>query len=103
MDKITITKLNEAYLKVLCEPSIAQELSDYFTFDVPGAKFMPAYRNKMWDGKIRLYNLLTQTLYTGLVRYVEEFCKSRNYEIEYEYDLSSEEFSIHEAKKFLDT
>jgi superfamily II DNA or RNA helicase len=103
MDKISVVKLNEAYLKVLCEPSIAQELNDFFTFDVPGAKFMPSYRNKMWDGKIRLYNLLTQTLYSGLIRYVEEFCKSRNYEIEYEYDNASEEFSIHEAKNFIST
>lgn len=103
MDKLSISKLNELYLKVLCEPSIAQELSDYFTFEVPGAKFMPAYRNKMWDGKIRLYNLLTQSLYVGLIKYVEEFCKSRNYEIEYECDLSSEEFSLHEAKQYIES
>lgn len=101
MDKLVISKLNEVYLKVLCEPSIAQELNDYFTFDVPGAKFMPAYRNKIWDGKIRLYNLLTQTLYAGLIRYVEEFCKSRKYELEYNYETASEEFSLHEANKFL--
>lgn len=103
MEKLSVVKLNEAYVKILCEPSIAQELNDYFTFDVPGAKFMPAYRNKMWDGKIRLYNLLTQSLYTGLTRYVEEFCKSRNYELEYEYESASEEFSIHEAKNFIKT
>jgi superfamily II DNA or RNA helicase len=78
-------------------------LNAYFTFDVPGAKFMPAYRNKMWDGKIRLYNLLTQTLYAGLARYVEEFCRSRNYELEYDYETTAEEFSIHEAKKFIST
>jgi superfamily II DNA or RNA helicase len=103
MEKLTVVKLNEAYVKILCEPSIAQELNDYFTFDVPGAKFMPAYRNKMWDGKIRLYSLLTQSLYTGLTRYVEEFCKSRNYELEYDYENASEEFSIHEAKQFIQT
>lgn len=103
MDKLTAVKLNETYLKILCDPSIAHELNAYFTFDVPGAKFMPAYRNKTWDGKIRLYNLLTQTLYAGLTRYVEEFCKSRNYVLEYDYENTSEEFSIHEAKKFIST
>lgn len=103
MDKLTITKLNEVYIKVQCEPSIAMELSTYFTFDVPGAKFMPSYRNKLWDGKIKLYNTLTQTLYVGLLRYVEEFCKARNYEIDYNSDFSSEEFSLHEAKQFLKT
>jgi len=103
MDKLTVVKLNETYLKILCDPSVAHELNAYFTFDVPGAKFMPAYRNKTWDGKIRLYNLLTQTLYAGLNRYVEEFCKSRNYVLEYDYENTSEEFSIHEAKKFIST
>lgn len=103
METIRIRKLNEVYNKIECEPSIAMELNTYFTFDVPGAKFMPAVRNKVWDGKIRLFNLMTCTLYGGLNRYVEEFCKSRNYEVEYETDFSSDEFSLIEAKKFIET
>jgi superfamily II DNA or RNA helicase len=102
MDKIQIEKLDEVYNKIHCDPSIGYELNDYFTFDVPGAKFMPAYRNKFWDGKIRLFNALTCTLYGGLNRYVEEFAKSRNYEVEYTTDFSSEEFSLKEAKDFVE-
>lgn len=102
MEILKVKKLNEVYNKIECEPSIAYELNDYFTFDVPGAKFMPAYRNKIWDGKIRLFNLLTTTLYGGLNRYLEEFCKSRNYEIEFEGDFASDEFSVKEAKEFVD-
>jgi superfamily II DNA or RNA helicase len=102
MDKIQIEKLDEVYNKIHCDPSIGYELNDYFTFDVPGAKFMPAYRNKFWDGKIRLFNALTCTLYSGLNRYVEEFAKSRNYEVEYTTDFSSEEFSLKEAKDFVE-
>jgi len=101
MDKIQIEKLDEVYNKIHCEPSVAYELNDYFTFDVPGAKFMPAYRNKFWDGKIRLFNAMTCTLYSGLNRYVEEFCKSRNYEVEYITDFSATEFSVKEAKEFV--
>ena len=101
METIKIKRLNEVYNKIECEPSIAYELNDYFTFDVPGAKFMPAYRNKVWDGKIRLFNTMTCTLYGGLNRYLEEFCKSRQYEIEYESDFSSDEFSLVEAKQFV--
>lgn len=102
METIKIRKLNEVYNKIECEPSIAYELNDFFTFDVPGAKFMPAYRNKVWDGKIRLFNAMTCTLYGGLNRYLEEFSKSRNYEIEYDSDFSSDEFSLIEAKKFIE-
>lgn len=101
METVKIRKLNEVYNKIECEPSIAYELNDYFTFDVPGAKFMPAYRNKVWDGKIRLFNAMTCSLYGGLNRYLEEFCKARKYEIEYETDFSSDEFSLIEAKKFV--
>ena len=102
MDTLKISKLNEVYNKIHCEPNIAYELNDYFTFEVPGAKFMPAVRNKVWDGKIRLFNLMTCTLYGGLTKYVEEFCKARKYELEFETDFSSDEFSVVEAKQFVD-
>ena len=102
VDKLTIKKIDEVYIKVSCEPSVAYELNEYFTFDVPGAKFMPAYKNKVWDGKIRLFQVMTGLIYLGLLRYVEEFAKSRSYEVEYETDFSSEEFSVKEAKEFID-
>ena len=103
MDTLRIEKINEVYNKIHCEPSVAYELNDYFTFDVPGAKFMPAYRNKFWDGKIRLFQILTGYIYGGLNKYVEEFAKKRNYEIEYESDFSADEFSLKEARDFIAT
>ena len=56
MSHLIISKKNEVFLQVKAEPHIYYELADQFTFDVPGAKFMPQYRNKYWDGKIRLFN-----------------------------------------------
>ena len=56
MSEITITKVNEVYAKIECEKHIAKEISEYFTFFVPGYTFVPAYRNKIWDGKIRLFD-----------------------------------------------
>ena len=80
--KIHISKLNEVYLQVECDnPGICYELVQYFTFEVPGHKFMPAYRNKVWDGKIRLFSDKTGKIYVGLLSYIKEFC-DRN-EIEY--------------------
>lgn len=81
--KLVIVKKNESYVKIHCEKSTAQELSEYFTFFVPGYQFTPAYRNKIWDGKIRLFNLSTRELYHGLLSYVESFCEEREYSIEY--------------------
>ena len=103
MEKVQIEKVNETYNKIIADPSTIMELSGYFTFDIPGAKFTPAYRNKMWDGKIRLLNSMTCQLYAGLNRYVENFCKTRNYEVEYLSDFSTDEFSVIEAKEFINT
>ena len=64
-------KKNEVYLKIETEPSTARSISDFFTFEVPGAKFMPAYRNRIWDGKIRLFSPANGELYLGLLSYLE--------------------------------
>lgn len=80
MDKVYLHPKDETYIKVECDRGIAQELSDYFTFEVPGAKFMPSYKNKMWDGKIRLFNTANYTIYKGLSRRIEKFCQDRDYE-----------------------
>ena len=76
LSKMLISKKNEVNLRLTnVEPSVAAELNDFFTFEVPGFKYMPAYRNKMWDGKIRLYNIVTGEIYVGLLPYIEEYLK----------------------------
>ena len=101
MNDITISKLNEVYAKITCEKHIAKELSEFFTFFVPGYQFVPAYRNRIWDGKIRLFDLRNNTIYGGLLNYIEEFCKERNYNYEIQNNLDFEdEFSLYYAKKF---
>ena len=86
-----ISKKNEVYIKLNdVEPSTAAELNDFFTFEVPGFKYMPAYRNKMWDGKIRLYNIVTGEVYMGLLPYIEEYLKNNGEYYELEEGLRSE-------------
>lgn len=82
MDKIVVSKINDVHLRVECDGGVKQELADYFTFYVPGYKFMPAFKNKIWDGKIRLYDLRSKTLYVGLLNYIIKFAEERGYEIE---------------------
>ena len=76
-----ISKLNEVYLELDVDEDTSRELSDYFTFEVPGAKYMPHYRRKLWDGKIRLFSPHNGRIYVGLLPFIKEFC-SRN-SIEY--------------------
>jgi len=81
---ITIRKKNEVYVTVKTEPHISQELSDLFTFDVPGAKFMPQYRSKYWDGKIRLFSPATGEVYVGLVDKIVNWARKSEYSLEFE-------------------
>lgn len=100
---IRVTKFNDVHIKLHCDSGIAHELSEYFTFTVPGAKFSPAYKNKMWDGKIRLFHLMRGTLYMGLLDSVHRFAKERDYIVEYDKpnDFAENEFSVATAKNFI--
>ena len=69
-----ISKINEVYLECDVDEDLSREMSDYFTFEVPGAKYMPHYRRKLWDGKIRLFSPHNGRIYVGLLPYIKEFC-----------------------------
>ena len=88
MTSIAVRKKNHAFLHVETEPSVKNEISDFFTFFVPGYKFMPAYKNKMWDGRIRLYDVRSSELPIGLYFYLKEFADTpgRDYHISLEHD-----------------
>ena len=102
-DKLLVSKVNEVYVQVDCDRHIAKELSSYFEFFVPGHQFTPAFRNKIWDGKIRLFSLKTNCVYYGLLPYIKEFAESRDYTIDYADGLDYEdEFSVYHAKKFFE-
>ncbi len=90
LSKMLISKKNEVYLRLTdVEPSIAAELNDFFTFEVPGFKYMPAYRSKMWDGKIRLYNIVTGEIYVGLLPYIEEYLNNNGEGYEFADGITS--------------
>ena len=100
---IVIVKKDEVYAKIICEKDVARELSEYFTFFVPGHKFVPAFRNKIWDGKIRLFNLQTQQLYLGLTSYLQEFADERQYFIDWGELKTQDEYSVYHFNKFVET
>jgi len=98
-EHLIVEKVNEVYIKISCERHIAQELSQFFEFFVPGHQFVPAFRNKIWDGRIRLFDLRNNQLYIGLLPYFEEFCRERSYT--WAHDEIEDEYSVYHAKKFI--
>jgi superfamily II DNA or RNA helicase len=83
MSHLIISKKNEVYLYIKAEPYIYYELADQFTFEVPNAKFSPQYKNKYWDGKIRLFSTQTGEIYIGLLDRIIRFCEDHEYTYEF--------------------
>ena len=83
MSHLIISKKNEVYLYIKAEPHVYYELADQFTFEVPNAKFSPQYKNKYWDGKIRLFNTQTGEIYIGLLDRIIRFCEDHEYTYEF--------------------
>lgn len=107
-DKIVLQKRNHSTLLVGCDYGIAAELSDFFSFFVPGYKFMPAFKNKVWDGKVRLFNAQTHEIPAGLLPYIKDFAKKRNYPVEmedshYGYPESFNSVDPNEVMKFIES
>jgi len=101
---LILHKKDEAFIQFECDRNVAQELSDFFCFFVPGFQFTPAYKSRVWDGRIRLADLRNFTIYHGLVPYIETFCKERNYTLEIDSDVNStENYSVVEAEQFIST
>lgn len=100
---IILRKVNEVYVKVDADYSIKKELWSYFSFNVPNAKFLKNKSGyKHWDGKIRLFNMKTGTLFYGLIKRIEEFAKERNYTLSLDESINPEtDFSLYEATQFL--
>ena len=95
--KIVVEQKDAVNFFVDCEKSIAKELNQYFTFYVPNYQYTPAYKKKIWDGQIRLFNLYGKRIYCGLLDHINQFCIDRKYEVEYnlhEYDqlISKKDF-----------
>ena len=82
METIRVRKLNHSTIHLMCDRSVSTELREFFSFFVPGYRFMPAYRNRIWDGKIRLFNQTTGEIPAGLFPQILAFAESREYELE---------------------
>lgn len=94
--RIVVEKVNEVFIRVFSEDSTEREISDYFTFSVPGAQFTPAFKARLWDGKIRLYDFQRKTLYAGLYKHLLAFAEKNGYTVSIAKE--SQDFLLDESK-----
>ena len=62
---------------------------------------MPSVRNRMWDGRVRLFSPGTGKIYYGLLPYVQKFLKEQGYEIEYEGDFGVKKLDKNVTDRFV--
>ena len=103
---ITVGLKDHSMMLVDCEAHQLPELREYFSFYVPGYKFMPMYKSRKWDGKVRLFNQVTRELNTGLYEHLKKFCQDRMYplqlqETDYGHPAQKNEVSHINLTKFL--
>ena len=98
-NKIRIRMVNHSFFAVESHPAQETELREYFSFMVPGAKWTPAFKARRWDGKIRLYNMVSKQLNVGLYSHLRRFCADRFYKLEI---LEHEVYGIPSAKDDID-
>ena len=100
---IRISNKDQSYIRVDCEESIAWELRDAFSFRPPGFQFVPSYKQKLWDGWLRLYDTNKRQLYRGLAPNVMEWALKKGYQCEYVDEVYDTDFSLEEANQFVES
>ena len=97
---ITLRKIDDVFLGFDGPKDELRMLSDYFTFLVPGYQFMPAYRNKYWDGKLRLADLKKNEILAGLFADITKFSKDMDVNVQFEgskYDMPGREQPVEDS------
>lgn len=96
---VTLKNFNESHAIVEAEQGIIQELYELLSFEVPGAKFMPIYRKRLWDGYARLLNIRNKTVGKGLAYHIKSYCEDNGYTFSQEFDDTG--FSEEIADRFI--
>lgn len=103
MTHIIITNKDESWIRVDCDESIAWELRDAFSFRPPGFQFVPSYKQKLWDGYLRLFDVTKRQIYRGLAPQVIKWIEEKGYTYEYTGEQYDTSFSVEEANQFIET
>ena len=90
---------DHSHFMVEAHPAQENELREYFSFFVPGYKYMPAYKSRHWDGKVKLYNMVSKQMNVGLYQHLRRFCADRFYQLEI---LEHEEYGVPSFREDID-
>jgi len=89
MADIEIDKFTEAkYYLHFEDNGIASELNEYLSFFAKNFRHMPKFKMGMWDGRIRLFNINTGELPSGLIHEVIAWALREKYTLAIDPDIA---------------
>lgn len=106
---VKFSYVNSNYFKIEnTDKKFLEQIYNFFSVEVPGYQFMPHYRAGIWDGKIKYFDKLRQTLPIGLVleanRYITKLFRDKRVLLENELkeklfnkklkDIKEKDFSL---------
>jgi len=85
---LEIYKEDEVSLKVNLSASQAMELKEFSSFYAEGYKFHPAFRARIWNGKVSWANIKDKIIPIGLLPELFKFCERYKYTPKFLFDAS---------------
>lgn len=98
---VVLEPVNAAFIRVVAEPGIINELADAFSFYAPNYKYHPKFKYGIWDGKLHILNRRNYNIYAGLQTEVEKTCERLGYSVSSPNLKVNKEFSLAEASAFV--
>lgn len=89
MQDVEIIFETQSKIRVSCEREISFQIKEHFSFFAEGFRFHPMYKDKVWDGKIKLFN--KGILPRGLLPELITFCEENNFTYSVDKKLSIKE------------
>lgn len=100
MADVFIKKLDNVHIQMVCEQHIRRELEDSFKFRPPGYQFVPSFKNRYWDGFVRLVNPQTGIATYGLWSKIKSEAELRDYTVEVDPAIAEVNDDITETAGF---
>lgn len=82
MPSIRVEHVNSVYMRIVAEMGVKKEISEVYRFRPKGYQFNWKYKNKSWDGYIRMFTPSEPLLYKGLLSNLKEFCNDFGYKLD---------------------
>lgn len=82
---IEIFKVNNSTITLQCNHIISAELSRFFSAYAPNYRFMPLYKQGLWDGRLKFFSTNNE-LSIGLIEKVYKFAELGKYTIQCNFE-----------------